>query len=872
MNSDITALNLTCAGVKDPIGADPANITFSWTVASGSQTAYRIAVSSHAEKLAGGEYDVFDSGFVKSADCIFVSAENIPAVSGSRFFWKVMLWDENKVSGSWSEPAFFEFALLKPGDWHGRWLCSPSGWSDGEKYVPAPLFRREFCVDEEVVRVRVYVCGLGFHELTLNGRKLGDRELEPAFTRYDRTAVYSIYSLDPDEIIMGKNVFGVELGNGWYNCFAKDEWHFETAEWRHCPKFLFEARIIMKSGREVAVFSDRKWKTADGPVLMDGIRNGEIYDANRELCGWNTPDYDAADWKTAIETAGPGGNLKTTLMPPVRVCQVVNPVSCNIITENIRVYDMGFSMAGRAAMELCAEKGAEVILRYSERLYPEGRADSRHIAKMLYSGEFQTERYICRGGRESYHSKFTYHGFRYVEVEFANGSVSEFSLNGQYMHTDLDSAGTFECSDDILNKLQQCTLRSTLNNYFGLPTDCPHREKLGWTGDALLSAQHTLLNFSPLTAYEKWLEDFADAQRPNGQLPGVIPTNGFGYNWGNGPAWDSALIQIPWHVYVYTGNKHILSVNYGAMKKYMEFLAGIAEDNIVDYGLGDWNSPDRPNADYECPTAFTGTAYYYKDAAILSDIARILGDPDESKKYKLLAESIRKSFRKKFIDSQNISAAGDCQTSTAVAIEFGLLEPQEIPAFAGLLKRQIAEKGYKLDTGILGTKAMLFALSKTGNSDIAYHIITQPEHPGWGWWLSNGATTLWGNWDGKSSRDHHMFGCVSQWFYECLAGIRPDPLSPGYRRFFFEPAMLGSVREIFCRHKCMYGEITAKLNIRGKTFTALLSVPVGCIAVLNTKGDKVSYRANGGEWITAYEAFELTGGEYEISIDLQGEK
>lgn len=874
MNSEIRAVHLTCAGVENPIGADPSNITLSWRVSAGRQTAYRIVISSLEAKLDNEDYDIWDSGFTEDESCIFVPAENISAVSGARFFWKVALWDENRGRGLWSETAFFEFGLLKRGDWHGKWIASPSGWSDAVSSVPAPLFRREFNISEPVESARAYVCGLGFHEISLNGKKLDSRELEPAFTRYDRSAIYSVYTIDPSDIVYGKNVFGAELGNGWYNCFAKDEWHFETAEWRHCPKLLFEARILFKSGKEIFICSGSDWKTADGPVLMDGIRNGEIYDANLADTGWSTPEYNSENWIPAVETAGPGGVLKPTLMPPVRICRILEPVSCNIINERIRVYDLGVSVAGRAEIELTAEKGSEIVLRYAERLYPDGRADREHISKMLYSGEFQTEKYICCGKeRESYHSKFTYHGFRYVEAEFLNGGVTDFLLRGQYMHTDFESAGFFECSDQTINKLQQCTLRSTLNNFFGLPTDCPHREKLGWTGDALLSAQHTLLNFNAMTAYEKWLEDFIDAQRISGQLPGVIPTNGFGYNWGNGPAWDGALIQLPWYVYVYTGNKHILAANYNAMKKYMNFLDGIAVKNIVNYGLGDWNSPDRANDDYKCPAAFSGTAYYYRDAVILSDIALILGKSDEHKFYKALSEEIKQSFRREFIDLKNVSAAGNCQASTAIAIDFGMLNPQEIPLFAELLKRQVEEKGFKVDTGILGTKALLFALSETGNSDIAYRLVTQTEYPGWGWWLANGATTLWGNWDGKSSRDHHMFGCVSQWFYECLAGIRPDPSAPGFRRFCFKPALLKAVSSISCSHMCMYGEISAEIRFSGDIFTAVLSVPAGCTAVICLAQEKrtVSFRPRGGEWRRTCGIFELCSGEYELSVDLQGE-
>ncbi|HBQ63676.1 MAG TPA: hypothetical protein DD727_01860, partial [Clostridiales bacterium] len=409
------------------------------------------------------------------------------------------------------------------------------------------------------------------------------------------------------------------------------------------------------------------------------------------------------------------------------------------------------------------------------------------------------------------------------------------SLSIRVVHTDLDRRGGFECSDPVLNAIQRNAEWSTLTNYHGIPTDCPHREKNGWTGDAQLSAEQVLLNFAPMTAYIKWMQDFVDIQRPSGQLPGIIPTGGWGFNWGSGPAWDSAIVLIPWYIYVYCGDTGILERMYEPIRKYVDYMTSMSSGHIVDFGLGDWCPPEAKKVG-NCPTVVTDTAYYYTDARILSRIGEILGKSEEAARYRELATNIRNAFRERFLARENGQltgmTAGNSQTALSCALFQGMAEPEEAEVLAGFLVQEVERCGYHIDSGILGAKYVMHALTEAGRTDLAYRNAVNPEYPGWGNWIARGATTLWEDWEGRSSLNHHMFSDISAWFYKALAGIRPDPDHPGFRHFFVCPGPVEGLTWVKAWHHCGYGRIDCSWQIVDGEFKLTLKVPVGCIATL----------------------------------------
>lgn len=661
-----------------------------------------------------------------------------------------------------------------------KWIGRPE--SDNGSF----LFRKEFIIAEGLLSARLQVCGLGYGEYSLNGKRISDEVLSTPFTKFDSTVLYSGYDVT-EYLLQGRNALGVFLGNGWYNDVG-EVWNYDTATWRHHPKMILQLDLEYNDGTTFSLLSDSSWKCSDGPSVYNHVREGEIYDARLEQEGWNTPGFDDGSWAHATVCRGAGGILKPAELPPIRIIRVLTPRDLGG-----GVYDFGENISGWAKIKGSAPSGHEVSLHYSE-LYRNGDIDNEEITKFIKGELKHCDKYIFKGkGREVWEPRFSYHGFRYVKVENA---PSDFEITACVLHTDLETIGEFECSDDMLNRIHEAARRSTLTNYHSIPTDCPHREQNGWTGDALLSCEQSLYNFNMISAYKKWLNDFKDVQRPNGQLPGIIPTSNWGYNWGSGPAWDSALIQIPWHVYEFTGDSSLILDMWENMKRYMGYLYSMQEDWMVDFGLGDWEAPVDT---IPCPTKVTDTAYYYADAKIMEKCAKVLGeDPGP---WEVLSENIRRAFRENLIKDGIV--LGNCQTSLACGIYQGLYNPEEIPLAAEKLAELVKKNGYHIDCGILGTKYIFSALSENGYGEVAYQMVINPEYPSYAYWMKQGMTTLCESWEMKESCNHHMFSEVETWFYRHLAGIR---IKNG--RIIVKPCFIPGIDWVKAKH----GDVSVSWN------------------------------------------------------------
>lgn len=833
---------LTCNHARNPLGVDSPRPRLSWKLHSGArgqrQTAYRIVAASSIECLNQGRYDLWDTGKVESSDSVFIEYAGRPLRSRERCFWRVMAWDKDDRPSCWSETASFEMGLLDRSDWTARWIAADAGFAIDLEVQPAPFLRKQIILDRDVVSARAYVCGLGYYELRINGQKAGDSVLTPMFTRYDRTVLYD--TIDVTSLLMrGDNAIGVILGNGWYNCFTREVWMFAEAPWRHRPKLLLQLHIELADGTHLVVASDTSWRVTTGPITFDSLRNGEHYDARKEMNGWDTPGYDDSAWKRASIIAPPGGSLRSSQMPPIRVTGTIRPVSVTEVSPGTFVYDLGQSISGWARITAEGPAGTEIVLRYGERLAADGSLERAAIERFVRSGEFQTDRYTMKGEcKETWEPRFTYHGFRYVEVTGFPGTPTLDNLVGRVVHTDLEQRGVFECSNETLNSVQRCARWSTLTNYHGMPTDCPHREKNGWTGDAQVSAEQVLLNFDPATAYAKWLRDFRDVQRPSGQLPGIVPTGGWGYNWGSGPAWDSAIVHIPWYVYLYTGDRTVIEEMYDSIRLYVDYMTEMAVDHIVKFGLGDWCPPYERDPDHpKCPTVVTDTAYYYTNALLLSKMARLTGRSDDEQKYARLAEDIKQAFRDRFVDSSTGVVEGNCQTSMACALYQGLTSDDDRELVFERLVEQVELRERHIDCGILGAKYIMHALTENGRADLAYAIATQRTYPGWGHWIEQGATTLWESWSGDTSLNHHMFSDVSAWFYKGLAGINPDESAPGFKHVVIRPNPVSGLEWVRASHESMYGTVSSEWRVDEDRFELRVRIPVNCTATVVMPGE-----------------------------------
>jgi alpha-L-rhamnosidase len=827
----LSPTHLRCEYLDNPLGIDVLQPRLSWVLTSdergAKQTAYQILVASSESALKTAQADLWDSGKVASGETAHIRYSGKPLASHQQAIWKVRVWD-GKGQPRESEPATWEMGLLKPDAWNAKWIARTTDTNSN----PAPLLRRTFNLNGEIKQARAYICGLGYHELYLNGRKTGDHVLDPGYTRYDRRSLYVTHDVT-NQLKQGANAIGVILGNGWYNCHTKAVWKFHEAPWRAAPKLLLHLRVDYADGRSETIVSDESWKCSTGPIVFDSIYGGETYDARLEKSGWANPDYNAADWEPAKVVDAPAGQLAAQMMPPIKINLTLKPAKLTEPKPGVFVFDIGQNLAGMAELTVSGPAGTSVQMRYGERLSPDGTLDTRdieqHVKKLGKEQQHQTDTYILKGeGKETWHSRFTYHGFQYVEVTGFPGKPTLDNLRALFIHSAVPKAGEFTCSNPMLEKINTAAHWAFLSNLQGIPTDCPHREKNGWTGDAHLACEQAQFNFFPATVYQKWINDIGDEQKPTGQLPGIVPTSGWGYSWGNGPAWDSAFLLIPYYQYLYYGDTENFRRHYDGMKRYVDYLTTRAKDGIVSIGLNDW-APWKTRTQ----AGITDTAYYYVDTKIVALAAGLLDKKDDARKYEALAESIKTAFTQKFYHPETALYDNGSQTALSCALYQGLVEPANKARVLENLTAAVEKTNHHIDAGILGTKYILNALLENGRADVAYRMVAQKDQPGWGWWLEQGGTTLWEQWGGGESRNHIMFGDVSAWFYKALAGIRPDPKSPGFKHFFINPQVVGDLTRAKGAYDSIRGKIVSDWQVVNGEFQITLVIPANTTATVS---------------------------------------
>lgn len=845
LQAQLLPQRLRCEHLENPLGIDVTQPRLSWQLEAQSneraqyQTAYRILVASSPEKLERNVGDLWDSGKVSSDQSILVPYEGKALHSRLSCWWKVKAWDKQGQPGPWSTVGFWEVALLKADDWAARWIASSDKEASPPPLEPAPLFRREFDVTREIRQARAYITGLGYFEMSLNGRKVGDHELDPVKSRYDRRVYYLTFDITK-QLQEGANALGVWLGTGWFNMHTKAVWGFGQAPWRARPRLLCQLEIEYVDGSRQRIISDRSWMVGTGPIIFDGIRNGETYDARLEQPGWKKPGFDDTLWISAAEVEGPKGKLSAQMLPPIRTTRILEPHAITEVKPGVWVYDFNQNLAGKLQLTVRAPAGTRISLKQGERLYPDGTVEQKQIARFIRSGELQTDTYICKGeGLEIWEPRFVYHGFQYVEVRGLSQRPSTDLLHAKVLNTDFESAGFFVCSKELFNKIQSCTRWAFIGNYHGIPTDCPHREKIGWTGDAHLVGETGLFNYDMAASYTKWIRDFADEQRDDGDLPGVVPTSGWGYQHGKkeayrhlgyGPQWEGAYVILSWYVYIYTGDTRILSDHYAGFRRYLDHLTRHAEDGILRFGIDD-HAPARTKTP---PEDFT-TGFYYQIAWILSQSARILGKEADARHYAKMAESIRSAYNKYLYNPATGLYASGSQTAQSAPLYFDIVETSQRERVLAKLIENVESRDNHLDTGVVGIKFLMNGLVAHGRADVAYRIASQTTFPSWGDWIRKGANTLWQKWDDSMSRNHVMFGDISAWMFKHIGGLQPNPALPGFKRFLIHPKFLTSFPDLTwaqVKHQSPYGPIHCTWRRDNDRIVLDLKVPVNSRAMV----------------------------------------
>ena len=537
--------------------------------------------------------------------------------------------------------------------------------------------------------------------------------------------------------------------------------------------------------------------------------------------------FDDSSWSQAVIVPGPGGVITLQDTPPCKVMNVSAAERLYSLSEREFIYDAGVNMTGWGRLTVKGASGSSVKLVYSEHL-KDRDVDQSQIKRLVNEEVFQTDEYILSGnGVEVWEPAFTYHGFRYVKA-VVTGSAEILSLDVCFVRSSFEECAVFESSDPTLNKLCELTKRSYESNFTGIPTDCPHREKNGWTGDAFIASETGLFFYRSAPAYASWLQTIQDCQRPNGQLPGIVPTGGWGYNWGSGPAWDGAFVMIPWYIYLYTGDDTPIRNHYQAIRRYLDFLATLSENHIVKFGLGDWCHYDDSR---RVTPALTSTGYYYLFAGTAAKYADLLGKPDDAAHFRELAGEIAKAFHREFYRGNGIYAKGEL-TALSCALYHGLVPDAEKKAVEQKLIELVESENCTCDFGILGAKYTPRVLCGIGRSDLALKMIVQPEFPGWGHWVRIGATSLRDSWKSDLSDNHIMFGDIAAWMMQYAAGIRPEEQNPGFSRVTLAPEWHCGLTHVKAEYNSASGMIRVEWRKDPSGFELHAELPVGGKAVL----------------------------------------
>lgn len=837
--AEVTALRTE--HLDAPLGIDNSHPRFSWHLDDSRQGAfqasYRIVVWSESGQ-------VWDSGVVRDGAVLatYAGAQLEPF---TRYEWKVICEDMDGVKCESS--SCFETGMMSRDDWTGFWISD----ANDIDFKPAPRFRKEFSARGGIVSARAYIACAGLYTLSINGRKVGDRVLDPAFTRYDRRVLYSTFDVT-DFVKAGANAVGVELGNGWYNHQAKATWDFDKAPWRARPAFCLDIRVRYADGSEGLVTSDNSWKTSsEGPVVYNNIYTGERFDARRCQNGWDEAGYDESMWNPVKQRSCPAPVVAAQSMIPIREGAEIAPVSVTKIRPTRLVYDFGLNMAGNVRLRAKGPAGTTVSMKYAERIASDGRVDQSNI-DIFYFGDrkadpFQTDVMTLSGGDDEFCARYSYKGFRYVEVEL--GCPVEIDLKAVPVHSDVPETGRLSSSEKMIESLESAARSAYLSNLMGYPTDCPQREKNGWTGDAHIAIETGLYNFDGFTVYEKWLADHRDEQQPNGVLPDIIPTCGWGY-WaptanGNGLDWTSTIAIIPWQLYMFYGDDKPLRDCYGALRRYVEYALTLCDANgLVTWGRGDW-VPVTTRSD----KTLICSCFLYKDLDILAKSAALFGKTEDASKYSDIASSLKNSINARFLNPSTGIYAGGMQTDMSLPLVSGVVPEECRPLVAAALAARVKADACHVNAGVHGAKAVLTALSGNGYGDLAYEMASATDFPSWGWWIVNGHNTFVENWKYDGPRDvsdnHIMFGDIAAWFYRSLGGVNPDPANPGFRRIILKPVFPKGLNAFECSYDSPYGQICVKWERRGRKIEYSAVIPCGSGATLVLPNGTVTELASG---------------------------
>jgi alpha-L-rhamnosidase len=898
VQSELRPVGLKCEYRVAPLGIGEKSPRLSWTLESEEraqlQSAFRILVAASERDLAAEEDLLWDSGRVESDRTIGVEYEGEALRSGSQCVWKVRVWDGANNPSPYSRPAVFEMGLLEKSDWEGAWISAgkdPSGDLEppsGEEYddlanglAPSPNLRREFPLDKPVNRARLYATARGVYELYINGNRVGNDVLAPGWTDYDRRIQYQTYDVTP-LLADGPNALGAILGDGWFAGFVGFDPKHRGAHYGTRPQLLAQLNVEYEDGTTESLATEGSWRCSTGPILYSDLLMGESYDARREMPGWAEPGFDDSGWYgVEVEEIG-DTNLVAQPDEGIRVTEELEAKTVTEPESGRYVLDLGRNMVGWVRLKVEGEAGTEVILRHAEALNPDGTIYTTNLRSAR-----ATDRYVLGGdGEEIYEPRFTFHGFRYVEITGYPGEPPPGAVTGRVVHSATPPSGSFECSSRMVNKLQENIVWGQRGNFLSVPTDCPQRdERLGWMGDAQVFVRTASFNMDVAAFFEKWMTDVEDAQSPEGAFPDVAPLPGgsglIDLRWG-APAWGDAGVIVPWTIYRTYDDTRIVERHYDAMTRWMEYLHEANPDlirkNRMGNNYGDWLSPKGDHT----PKHLLATAYWAYGAKLIAEMAEATGRNEDAREYRDLNERIKAAFQAAYVFPDG-RIEGDTQTCYLLALHMGLLPEDLRSTAAEHLVKSIEREDWHLSTGFAGVGFLCPVLTEAGYTEVAYRLLGNETYPSWGYTIKNGATTIWERWDGwteengfqspnMNSFNHYSLGSVGEWLYRYVAGI--DLGAPGYGRIVIRPRPGGNLTHASGAYDSVRGRISSSWKIEDNQFVLETLIPPNTTATVHvpstddvSEGGRPVDEADGVEFLRAEEGetvLAVGSGRYEF--------
>jgi alpha-L-rhamnosidase len=848
--SPLMPVKLTCEYLINPLGIDSKKPRLAWQLESKErsqfQSGYELIVSDNLgdiQKLIG---TAWQPGKIKSAENIQIEYAGSELKSFTKYYWRVKVYDKAGQASSWSAVNSFETAMLNPYDWKAKWIGDgsklPGRDEDYYKDDRMPLFRKDFFANKKIKAARLYISGVGYYEAYLNGNKVSNDLLQPGFTTWKQQVLYSVYDIS-SMIKKGKNTAGLMLGNGWWNplplkLFGRFELRKHQQTGRPCVKA--ELHIEYGDGGTDIINTDESWQTTQGPVIKNNVYLGEHYDAGAEVKNWCNTNADQSVWKNAVVENGPDGQLSAQMVQPIRTTKIIKALTVTEVKPDTFVVDMGQNFAGVARIKVKGPAGKRIHLRYGEDIYKDGSLNfMTAVCTQLKWGNggpgspqiaWQEDDYILKGDQvETWSPRFTFHGFRYIEITGWPGKPTVNDIEGLRMNSDVLQAGTFECSNKMFNQLHEAIQWTFLSNIFSVQSDCPAREKMGYGADIVVTANSFMYNYDMSQFYTKTINDYANDQQPDGGITEIAPYTDIadkGYGGESGPlGWELVYPYLQKQLYEYYGDKRIIEKNYERFKKQIGFLKAKAVDNLFYWDISDHEALDTK------PEAFSASAFYYHHVLIAAEFAGILDKKDDSIEYSKLAGKIKEAVISRFQVGKTGRFDNATQSAQLFALWYGFTENRD--STFKVLMNEFARHDGHVATGIFSTRVMFDVFSENNRNDIAYSVANQRTFPGWGHMLDHGATTLWETWeypDNFPSQNHPMFGSIEEWFYKSLLGIHAA--APGFKKIILKPQPAGDLLWAKGNYQSIHGEIKSEWKKDAGIFTLNVSIPVNTTALV----------------------------------------